>query len=174
MESEIQSYRDLKVWQRSMALAKELYRLTQAFPREELYGLTCQVRRAAVSVPSNIAEGHARKSTREYLNHISIALGSLAEMETQIVLAAELGYLYSATPEQGRGGRQDASRPSEVAPGETAATAPLPLVPSNDGTLLSSRPRGSPVQIRMVRPLGLAGEPRDPACRLSWDRGWPR
>ena len=75
-----------------MALASETYRLTQSFPREELYGLTSRVRRAVASVPSNIAEGHARNSTREYLNHLSIALGSLAETETQLLLAADLSY----------------------------------------------------------------------------------
>jgi four helix bundle protein len=88
----VASYRQLKVWQSGVQLVKSVYILSQAFPKDELYGLTSQMRRAAVSIPANIAEGHARDSTREYLHHISIALGSLAELETIFVLAQELGY----------------------------------------------------------------------------------
>ena len=89
----ILSYRDLKVWQAAMDLVDEVHRLTKGFPREEVYGLSMQMRRAAVSVPSNIAEGHARQSTKEFLQFIAIALGSLAELETQLLIAARLGYL---------------------------------------------------------------------------------
>lgn len=89
----ISSYQDLKVWQVSMDLVEQVYRLTQSFPKQEVYGLTSQIQRAAVSVPSNIAEGHARDSTKEFLHHLSIALGSLAELETQLIIAARLGYL---------------------------------------------------------------------------------
>jgi four helix bundle protein len=89
----VSSYNDLLVWQKSMALAKQVYDATKAFPRDELYALTNQVRRAAVSVPSNIAEGHARDSTKEFLHHLSIALGSLAEVETQLILSQDLQYL---------------------------------------------------------------------------------
>jgi four helix bundle protein len=78
-----------------MELVENVYRVSACFPRTELYGLTGQVRRAAISVPSNIAEGHTRASTREYLNHVSIAQGSLAEMETQLEIAMRLGYLRS-------------------------------------------------------------------------------
>lgn len=88
----VSSYRDLKVWQLSVQAALAIYRMTQTWPREELYGLTQQIRRAAVSIPSNIAEGNERKSSKEYLHHLSIALGSRAELETQLHLAIELGY----------------------------------------------------------------------------------
>ncbi|MEX2171450.1 MAG: four helix bundle protein [Pirellulales bacterium] len=89
----INSYRDLIVWREGMQLATAAYRATESFPQRELYGLTSQLRRCAVSVPSNIAEGHARSSTKDYLRHLSIALGSLAELETQLILSKELGYL---------------------------------------------------------------------------------
>ncbi len=91
----VQSYRDLIVWQQAMDLAALVYNLTREFPKHEQYGLTSQLCRAAVSVPSNIAEGHARDSTKEYLHHVSFAMGSLAEVETQILLAERLGYLTS-------------------------------------------------------------------------------
>ncbi|NPU98920.1 MAG: four helix bundle protein [Candidatus Omnitrophica bacterium] len=89
----LKSYRELIVWQRGMELAELIYKLTKEFPKEELYGLTSQVRRAAVSVPSNIAEGQGRNSTKEFRNHLSMAYGSLQELETQILLAHRLGYL---------------------------------------------------------------------------------
>jgi len=92
-DSKIKSYRDLRVWQSGVDLVTEIYRETQSFPPQEIYGLTNQLRRAAVSVPSNIAEGHAREHTREFLNFISIAQGSLAEMQTQIEIAKRLKYL---------------------------------------------------------------------------------
>jgi four helix bundle protein len=92
-DSKIKSYRDLRVWQGGVDLVTEIYRETQSFPPQEIYGLTNQLRRAAVSVPSNIAEGHAREHTREFLNFISIAQGSLAEMQTQIEIAKRLKYL---------------------------------------------------------------------------------
>ena len=88
----VSSYRELKVWQMGIQLARSTYTLTQKFPKDELYGLTSQMRRAAVSIPANIAEGHARDSTKEFLHHISIALGSLAELETLYVLAESFGY----------------------------------------------------------------------------------
>ena len=88
----VRSYRDLKVWQSAMQLTERVYRITDGFPARETYGLTSQVRRAAVSVPSNIAEGHARDSTKEYLRFLSVAQGSLAELETQIELSKRLGF----------------------------------------------------------------------------------
>jgi four helix bundle protein len=88
----VQSYRDLIAWQKSIMLAREIYRATEVFPRVETYGLVAQLRRAAITIPSKIAEGHERLSGeyRQYLGH---ALGSLMEMETQILLAEDLGYL---------------------------------------------------------------------------------
>ena len=83
-------YRDLIVWQKAMDLVVEIYRLSQTFPNSEKFGLAAQMQRAAVSIPSNIAEGHARKSTGAFTNHLSIAAGSLAELETQIMLAHRL------------------------------------------------------------------------------------
>ncbi|MFN2223065.1 MAG: four helix bundle protein [Chloroflexota bacterium] len=90
--SNIRSYRDLEVWQRSVDFAVHLYRLTDAFPPSEDYGLTSQMRRAAVSIASNIAEGHARPG-REFARFLGIALGSAAELETQIEIAHRLEYL---------------------------------------------------------------------------------
>ena len=86
-------HHDLHVWQESMALTKEIYTATGHFPREEIYALTNQMRRAAVSIPSNIAEGAARTSNKEFLQFLSIARGSLSELETQVILSEDLGYL---------------------------------------------------------------------------------
>jgi len=81
------SYRDLIVWQKSIELVIEIYHLTDLFPKSEIYGLTSQMRRCAVSIPSNIAEGYSRKHRQEYIHFIRIALSSGAELETQIVIA---------------------------------------------------------------------------------------
>jgi four helix bundle protein len=89
----VQSYRDLVVWKKSMALVLQVYRCTQAFPRIETYGLTSQLRRAAVSIASNIAEGQARLSTGEFKQFLGNARGSLMEVETQVLIARGLGYL---------------------------------------------------------------------------------
>ena len=85
-------YRDLLVWQKGMLLARAIYKLTQTFPSEEKFGLISQMRRAAVSIPSTIAEGQARKSTGEFVQFISNAEGSLAELDTQLQLSADLGF----------------------------------------------------------------------------------
>jgi four helix bundle protein len=90
----VRNYRDLLAWQRAMDLGEEVYRLTQGFPTDERFVLTPQVRRAAVSIPSNIAEGHGVHSDRVLRRHLAIALGSLCELETQLLLAARLGYLH--------------------------------------------------------------------------------
>jgi len=90
------SYRELIVWQKAMTFVTEIYRVTQDFPRSELYGLTSQLRRASVSVPSNIAEGQARFSQKEFHHFLSQARGSLAEIETQISIAKGLRYLSTA------------------------------------------------------------------------------
>ncbi|BBJ00331.1 four helix bundle protein [Ferrigenium kumadai] len=86
-------YRELVVWQKAMDLVTEVYKVTAVFPNEERFGLSSQARRAAVSIPSNIAEGHGRKATGAYLNHISIAYGSLMELETQMQIAERLNFL---------------------------------------------------------------------------------
>jgi len=87
------NYRELIVWQDGIKLAKAIYKLTEKFPRQEIYALADQIRRAAVSVPSIIAEGQARKSPGDFRRFLHIALGSLAEVDTQLVLAQEFGYL---------------------------------------------------------------------------------
>ena len=89
----IQSYKDLEVWKKGIALAKRAYQITRNFPKEEIYGLVSQIRRSAVSIPSNIAEGRSRQHKNEFVQFLYIALGSCSECETQIVLACELDYL---------------------------------------------------------------------------------
>ncbi|HXO85981.1 MAG TPA: four helix bundle protein [Gemmatimonadales bacterium] len=96
---EIRGFQDLVVWRRAMDLVIEAYGVTKSFPVEERYGLTAQLRRAAISVPSNIAEGRGRFGLGSFLYHLSVASGSLMELETQILIAARLGYL---KPEQAR------------------------------------------------------------------------
>ena len=93
----IKSYRDLQVWQEAVDLVELVYRASAAFPADERFGLTSQLRRSSVSIPSNIAEGHARPTTRDYLRFLGISLGSLAEMETQILIAHRLGYIDDAS-----------------------------------------------------------------------------
>jgi four helix bundle protein len=89
-------YRELIVWKKAMALAKLCYRVTRPFPRAEIFGMTSQIRRAATSVPANIAEGHGRAHTKEYLNHLSVAQGSLAELETHLILSHDVALLPEA------------------------------------------------------------------------------
>ena len=92
-------FRDLKVWQRSRILVKSVYEITGQLPKEEVYGLTSQIRRCAVSIPSNIAEGSSKRSTREFIRFLNIAYGSLAELETQLLLASDLAYVTLDTVE---------------------------------------------------------------------------
>ena len=87
------SYKDLIVWQKSMALTGDIYKITEKLPKSETYGLTDQLRRAAVSVPSNIAEGHGRKTSKDFLHFLSIANGSCMEMETQLLICVQLKML---------------------------------------------------------------------------------
>jgi len=89
----VKNYQELIVWQRSMDLVEKIYTVSRTFPRDELYALTSQIRRAAVSIPSNIAEGQGRRTTADFLRHLSIAYGSLREFETQTLIAARLRYL---------------------------------------------------------------------------------
>jgi four helix bundle protein len=93
MAEKVMSYRDLKVWQKGIELVKTIYLLTRDFPKHEIYGLTSQIQRSAVSVPSNIAEGQTRNSMADFQRFLFIAQGSLSEVDTQIVIAQELGYL---------------------------------------------------------------------------------
>lgn len=89
------THRDLAAWREAVALVVAIYRQTASFPKEEAYGLTSQIRRAAVSIPSNIAEGAGRNSSRELLQFLGITCGSLAELDTQLELAVQLGYMNS-------------------------------------------------------------------------------
>ncbi|HLB73073.1 MAG TPA: four helix bundle protein [Sedimentisphaerales bacterium] len=89
----IRNFRDLEVWKKGIEIAKDVYRMTGQFPREEVYGLTSQMRRASVSVPSNIAEGFNRLHNKEYSRFLYVALGSCAELETQVEISGELKYI---------------------------------------------------------------------------------
>jgi len=128
----IRSYRELEVWQRGIELVERVYSLTATFPVKEQYGLTSQIQRAVVSIPSNIAEGHSRASRKEFLHFVSIALGSLAELETQVIITSRLTYL----------GQQDAD-------GILAATDQL-------GKMLRSLQKS----LRMDSPQSLAPSPQ--------------
>jgi four helix bundle protein len=92
MTETVRSYRELKVWQKGIELVRKIYILTQGFPKSEVSGLSSQMQRAAVSIPSNIAEGQGRQHTGEFRQFLHIAIGSAAELDTQLVVAAELGY----------------------------------------------------------------------------------
>jgi len=89
----LKNYKELKVWQKSYGLCLEIYRITAKFPKEEKYGLSSQIRRSVVSVPSNIAEGYGRKTTMDYIRMLYIAYGSVCELETQILLAGDLDFI---------------------------------------------------------------------------------
>jgi four helix bundle protein len=91
--SEVRSYRDLLIWQKGVQLVKRIYKLTRKFPAEERFGLANQMQRSATSIPSNIAEGQARQHTNEFRQFLFVALGSVAEVDTQIMIALELGYI---------------------------------------------------------------------------------
>ncbi|MBI1866236.1 MAG: four helix bundle protein [Candidatus Staskawiczbacteria bacterium] len=86
----LRSYKELIVWQKSIKLVKEIYKLTYEFPKSEIYGLSSQMQRAAISIPSNIAEGYSRKNLKEYIQFLHIAYGSSAELETQLIIVKEL------------------------------------------------------------------------------------
>ena len=96
-DDEIQSYQDLAVWRNSMDLAEECYRATKLFPKDEMYGMTSQIRRAAASVAANIAEGHGREHTGSFVQSLRIAQGSLKELETHVILARRVGLVVSET-----------------------------------------------------------------------------
>jgi four helix bundle protein len=88
----VQGYKELIVWQKAMTLVQEVYRITNSFPKEEVFGLTSQIRRAAVSIPSNIAEGRSRRTRKDFGQFLAIAYGSAAELETQLLIAKSLNY----------------------------------------------------------------------------------
>jgi four helix bundle protein len=92
-KAEIRSYQDLIVWQKSIELVKYCYDLTEIFPQREIYGLSQQLRRAAVSIPSNVAEGNGRESIKEYIYFLNISRGSLKEVETQLIISEKLGFI---------------------------------------------------------------------------------
>jgi len=92
----MKTHRDLQVWKHSIDFVEKIYRLTQEFPSEEKYGLVSQLRRSALSIPSNIAEGAARGSTKEYIYFTRVSLGSVAELETQLIVSHRLGYIESS------------------------------------------------------------------------------
>jgi four helix bundle protein len=92
----IKDYKELEIWKKGIEIVREVYRMTDKFPDKELYGLTSQMRRSAISIPSNIAEGFRRQSSKEFKQFLNIALGSLAELETQLIIAKELSYLKEA------------------------------------------------------------------------------
>ena len=94
------AYRKLETWQVAMDFVEQCYKTTRTFPREELYGLTSQIRRAAVSIPANIAEGYCRRQTKAYANHVSIGMGSHAEVETHVEVAFRLGFLTAAARDE--------------------------------------------------------------------------
>jgi four helix bundle protein len=91
--SGVKTFRDLLVWQKAMNLVTEIYRITRSFPKEEWYGLCLQIRRCAVSIPSNIAEGYGRNSTNDYVRFLQISIGSLFELQTQIEISLNLEYM---------------------------------------------------------------------------------
>lgn len=152
MASTIKSYRDLQVWQLAMKLAQLCYEHTAHFPARETYGLASQIRRAAVSVASNIAEGHGRRTLQAYLNHLSIALGSQSELETQIELSRRLNLLPEESAEEilqmpGRVGRmlhrliQSLEQKGGSSP-QRPAPSPQHLAPSTQPTANFQGPGG--------------------------------
>jgi four helix bundle protein len=93
----VNTFRDLIVWQKAMDLVTEVYKITKTFPKEEVYGLISQMRRCAVSIPSNIAEGHSRHSRKDFLRYLEIAMGSIFELQTQNEIASKLNYIAEAS-----------------------------------------------------------------------------
>jgi four helix bundle protein len=96
----VKDYRDLRVWQKGIEIVDKVYAMTDIFPKDELYGLTGQIRRSAISIPSNIAEGFARKHTKEYKQFLYFSLGSCAELDTQLVIASRRNYITSQVTEE--------------------------------------------------------------------------
>jgi four helix bundle protein len=122
----MESYRELVVWQKSCALALAIYQTTSAFPRSELFGLTSQLRRAGVSVPTNIAEGYCRQTRADYLRFLSIAQGSVGEVETLLYLSHALSYLDEARAQELTGLATEVSRMLTRLTQRLRASAPSP------------------------------------------------
>ncbi len=106
----LKNYKGLKVWQKSYQLCLKIYKITAKFPSEERFGLVSQIRRAVVSIPSNIAEGYGRKTTPDYIRSLFIAYGSICELETQILLSGDLGYIEPAVLEEIKDDIQEVER----------------------------------------------------------------
>lgn len=123
--SGIRGYRDLIIWQRAMSIAEQTYVLTGSFPKDEIFGLTSQARRAAVSIPANIAEGYGRGSRPSYANFVRIAQGSLKELETHLLLAQRVGYLSEDAMEAVLGDADELGRMMRVLLNKLA-TSPKP------------------------------------------------
>lgn len=125
--SPVRSHKDLIVWQKAMDLVLAVYKVTGRFPKSEVYGLAAQMQRAAVSVPSNIREGHGLKQTQAYARHLAIANGPLTELETQIEIAKRLGYL----PTEGRPLTEQAAEVGRLLAGLRRSLKALALVPES-------------------------------------------
>ena len=97
MSKKLHDFKDLRIWQMGIGIVKDIYAITRTFPKEELYGLTSQLRRSSISIPSNIAEGFRRYHNKEYAQFLRIALGSSAELETQLIICGELNYINNDT-----------------------------------------------------------------------------
>ncbi len=114
----LRTYKELKIWQKSYQLCLDIYKASKGFPKEEAYGLTSQLRRVAVSVPSNIAEGYGRKTTPDYLRCLYIAYGSNCELETQVLLSGDLCYIdaekFRGAPRHNKSGRENAQSTHKV------------------------------------------------------------
>ena len=96
MEKNLHDHKELIAWQKAIELVEEVYKITQTFPKEEMFGIISQMRRCSISIPSNIAEGHSRNSSGEFKQFLGIAKGSSAELETQLIIAQKLGYITNA------------------------------------------------------------------------------
>lgn len=100
MSEKVRTHKDLDVWKESIEIVKDMYKITSTYPKEEIYALTSQIRRCSISIPSNIAEGAARNSNKEFIQFLYIALGSCAEIDTQLIISKELGYITSGEYEK--------------------------------------------------------------------------
>ena len=110
----LKNYKELNVWQKSYILCLHIYKVTKGFPKDEIYGLTSQIRRSAVSIPSNIAEGYGRKTTLEYVRFLYIAYGSVCELETQVMISGDLCYVEKERLRELRGEIGDVERMLKV------------------------------------------------------------